>query len=423
MTQAATNCSPPGQDLFKGLDEQALNDQLDWVKTRTFLGSDAAFMAPIMSELEYCWAPVGSAATDGVHFFWDPKDFVRCTPNDRVATVVHELHHVGRLHILRGKGKEPGPWNIACDIVINRDLRKDGYILETEELWIGDHPEIPFETEEDIYDYLIANKPPFAQNAPTHFGGNIPGAPEVGPTGAPVGQTSDMKQINTVITAIQAAKIAGDPGSIPGNVEQVVKAFLKPIINWEAELQRFCTDLLDEEYTMARPERRYLHMDIYLPSLEEDEGRLEHLSWYYDVSGSVTDEELLRYNSEARYVFETLKPKKMTIVLFDTRITKVIEIKEGDEFKEIKVVGRGGTDLAPVRAHIEETKPTAAIILSDLFVSPMKKLSRPIPVLWVSTSNVVGAFGRTIHIRGNSVTGTSQADDPNLVPVTVPLEA
>lgn len=387
--------------LAEKYDLEKLNHQLDWVKSQIFLGSNAAFMAPILSGLDFMWIDQGTAATDGKRFYWNPEDFIKCTKNDKIATVPHELHHVGRLHILRGKGLDPKIWNYACDIVINRDLRKDGFILETPGMWIEDHPEIPFFVEEDIYQYLVANKQkyPQMQQMPSHFGSAIPGAPGTDEAGNAITPPSDMEMVNLTIRAVHSAKMADQAGSIPGHVEQYVEQFLAPIVDWEAEFMRFFTDLLDEEYTMARPNRRYLSDDIYLSSRFQDDGRLAHLIWYMDVSGSVSNEDILRFSSEVKYVWEYFKPQKLTIVQFDTRITSELVFKDDDDFEKIKILGRGGTDLLPVRDHIEKNQPTAAIIFSDLYVSPMQPLTNDIPTIWISTTKVKGAFGRTVHIK------------------------
>ena len=143
---------------------------------------------------------------------------------------------------------------------------------------------------------------------------------------------------------------------------------------------------------------------MYLPSRIQDEGRLDHLLYCQDVSGSIMPKDIQRFNSELKYVWDVFKPKKMTIAQFDTRITKIDEFNEGDIFSKIKIVGRGRTDLIPVRELIIERKPTAAIIFSDMQVTPMEKLPDNIPVLWVAVDSGWGightpSFGKVIRIK------------------------
>lgn len=369
----------------ENFDYPLLNKELDRTKSKVFLGSAAAFFGPLMCSLQFEWnEDEETCSTDGQTIWWGPADFLECTPDERVSSLLHELGHVYRLHMLRRGQRCPDVWNIACDIVINRDLLKMGYSIGDD--WIPAHLEIPFEAEEDIYDYLKKPGSPQPQKANCCGGINEP--------------KGDAKHaiVNSVVSAIHQAKASGQPGSIPGSVELTIEKFLAPVIPWEAELYQFFTDLSDEDFTWKRPNRR--HQEIYLPSRMTDDGRLEHLAYYLDVSGSISDHDILRFNSEVKYIKDTFNPVKLTLVQFDTRITDIIEITEDDAFEKTVVVGRGGTDLRPVREHIELNKPTAAIIFTDLHVQPMMPLTLPIPVIWATTtSNASVPFGKVIRVR------------------------
>ena len=133
-----------------------LDRDLDKVKSQLFLGNNAAFLAPIMCSLEFSWnEEIETCDTDGINIRWNPKDFLGCTFEGRVSALLHEIGHVYRLHPLRAGNRCPDVWNIACDIIINRDLRKMGYKIDDNH-WavpgLADHYEIPFDLEEQIYD-------------------------------------------------------------------------------------------------------------------------------------------------------------------------------------------------------------------------------------------------------------------------------
>ena len=92
------------------------------------------------------------------------------------------------------------------------------------------------------------------------------------------------------------------------------------------------------------------------------------------------------------------------LVLFDDCIQRVYEYHEEDPFEEVIIVGRGGTNLAPVRDYMIEHMPTAAIIFSDLCCSKMQPLPEGvnIPTIWVGVNarpNSEVNFGKLIHIR------------------------
>src|SRR5690606_7356868 len=191
--------------------------------------------------------------------------------------------------------------------------------------------------------------------------------------------------INSVVQAVHQAKASGQAGNIPGAIKEILKKFLEPVIPWQTVLMQFFTDLLDEDYSWKRPNRRY--SDMYLPSKFTDDGRLEHLMYFLDVSGSISEAQILRFNSEVKYIQETLKPQRLTLIQFDTMIQDVKEFNVDDPFDEIEIIGRGGTSFVPVREYIQEHKPTAAIIFSDMFCPPMEPLEEEIPIVWVVMDN------------------------------------
>ena len=208
-----------------------------------------------------------------------------------------------------------------------------------------------------------------------------------------------MEQLQAVAQAMQQAKLQRQAGSIPGQLELIVDEFLSPVIPWEQVLFNWFTDLITEDYSWRRPNRRY--QDMYLPSLQSDAQRLTCLHYYFDVSGSVTDQMIKRFNSEVKYIKDTFNPEKLVLVMFDTKIHEIYEISENDVFDRIKVTGRGGTCLQCVHSHIEETKPTAAIICTDLECQPMQPLKVPIPIIWTVADNPHAKvpFGQIIHIK------------------------
>lgn len=365
---------------------EELTRGLDRVQGQVFIGKAAAFLGSLMGGSEVIWTKdIPTACTNGINIWWNPDFFKASSLNLNKAVLVHELWHIARLHCIRQGSRDGDMWNIACDYVQNADMIEDGFVFEGfKPLYDKQYKGM---AEEDVYDLLQQNPPPPMP----------PGLKDI--QMSPPSDEERQVILNKVITAVQAANMAGDAGSVPGNVQETINKFLTPIVPWQKLLQDFFQDLQETKYTWARPNRRYT--DIYLPSREEDEGRLQHLIYYCDVSGSISSADALRFNSELKYVFDTFKPKRVTAVQFDTRIQKIDEWNEDDVFDEVKIVGRGGTSLECVRQHIEENKPTAAVIFSDLYCSQMGPVPKDIPVIWVVVNNA-GAevpFGKKIHIR------------------------
>jgi predicted metal-dependent peptidase len=394
------------------------NRQLDKAIAELFKTDNAAFFGPLLGALKFRWTDeILTAATDGINLLWNPEDFDGCTPEGRVSTLMHELGHVFRMHATRVKKEyDRDKWAMATDIAINRDLRREKFKIDDGPWWkqgIGNHDEIPHEMEEDIYAWLTKNQlqmpQPSSGGQPTP-GGNQPvqGVGQPTPSQccsshmlAPLDAGQQAQAVNIIVQAINTAKQNGQPGSVPGMTTELINEFLKPVVPWDAALNQWMTELLEEDTTWARPNRRYIGQGLYLPSRFTDDGRLEHLMFFIDISGSITKEQAIRILSEIKFVWEVFKPEKLTMVQFDQIIQKVDVMEEGDPFNEIEIKGRGGTSLVPVRQYIMDHQPTAAIILSDMDVRPMEE-GPTCPILWIAIDaepDVEVPFGQLIHVQ------------------------
>lgn len=381
----------------ESLDLQQLSRQLDITKSKVFLDKkNAAFLGSLMCSLNFVWSrSLPTAATNAITFWWNPDWFLSLDPEVRKTVLMHELWHVARLHIIRLDGRNERYWNYACDIRINNDLEREGAsFYGVENCWKDkSFDDTGIAAEEDIYD-LITHQ---CDATTTGSWGDSGGDGDI------IALSNQEKQqvINTVVQAVHQAKLAGQAGNLPGSIEQVLNQFLEPIIPWQTMLMQFFTDLLNEDYSWKRPNRRY--QDMYLPSRFTDDGRLTHLKYYLDISGSISDADVIRFNSEVKYIQEVLKPERLSLIQFDDGIRAVKEFTEEDPFDEIKIVGRGGTAWAPVKEHIEkDPETTAVIVFTDLgFYDPITELKADIPIIWVVQNNPGGRapYGRHIHIK------------------------
>lgn len=393
-------------------DISKLNRELDRVKSKVFLGKNAAFLATLMCSMEFVWSDhVQTAATNGLTLWWNPEFFMSLDPKVRETVLVHELWHPAFLHMLRRGSRNPKIWNYAADIVINNQLDSEGYSFEGTSPWL-DHSYDGWNTE-DIYDDLYKKGEEYLQQSMPMYQWVNPGSgigdetdiiePGENGTDDSPGAKSQAAQIahaitNNVVMASHNAKLAGD---LPGNVEVILKQFLEPKLPWKNLLQNFFNQLCTQDYSWSRPNRRY--NDMYLPSLQDQQEALDHLVYYLDVSGSISEMDIIRFHSEFKYVKETFVPEKMTMVQFDTIIQKEEVFERDRPFEEIHVIGRGGTSLVCVRDHILENKPTAAVIFSDLYCDVMEKLpiGSEIPIIWICVNNRSARVneGQLIHIK------------------------
>lgn len=85
---------------------------------------------------------------DGRTLVYDPQFWKRLSPAERLGVQLHEMLHIVSRHAARRAHREPGRWNIACDIAINAQITAAGYTLPVE-AWPGRD-----EAAEVIYDEL-----------------------------------------------------------------------------------------------------------------------------------------------------------------------------------------------------------------------------------------------------------------------------
>ena len=97
------------------LNYQLLDKELDKVKTKVFLGSNAAFLGPLMCSVNFLWTEdIKTAQTNGISLYWNPHWFLKLPFDTRVSVLLHELWHIALLHMLRRGTRDPEIWNYAC---------------------------------------------------------------------------------------------------------------------------------------------------------------------------------------------------------------------------------------------------------------------------------------------------------------------
>lgn len=353
-----------------------MSKELDRVKAAAFLDNNAAFLGSILCNIQFSWSSsIETAGINDKELIWNKDWFDSLSKSERVGVLMHELWHYARLHAARMGSRHKDKWNVACDLRINYDLIKDGYTLPAGALYDPKYDQSW--SEEQIYEDL-----------PEVVSIQIWGTDSLAKNGAAI-----QDQVNIVQAALQQAKLL--TGTTPGNLSEVLNTFLKPKLPWWKLLRNYLTDQMETSWSWSRPNKRF--SEVYLPHISNDEGRLEEIVMFLDTSGSIEDETVQQFNSEAKYIQEVLNPKKLTVIMFDLEIQEILEFTEDKPYKNIKVSGRGGTSLKEVYDYIVKHKPTCSIIFSDLYCDPMPKVNTP--VIWIiNGDHAEPSFGKSFRI-------------------------
>jgi predicted metal-dependent peptidase len=206
------------------------------------------------------------------------------------------------------------------------------------------------------------------------------------------------KQLDQAIR--QGAILAGKVGS-GGNRD--VGELLQTKQDWREVLRDFVTTTCaGKDYsTWKRPNRRYVGMDILMPSsISESVGEIVV---GIDTSGSIGNDELNAFLAEIVGICDQVKPSKVRVLYWDTEVCSE-EVYLDHEYANLptstKPKGGGGTDprCVPLYMNTHGIKPEAVVMLTDGYVGSWGTWS--VPVLWCILNNrsVNPSVGKAVHI-------------------------
>jgi predicted metal-dependent peptidase len=184
-------------------------------------------------------------------------------------------------------------------------------------------------------------------------------------------------------------------GKMKGNVPRGIEELLHPKVDWKEALRDFVkahTKGLDES-TWRKPHRKYLGIDIVMPSTIGF--KAERISIGADTSGSIGGELIGRFLGEAKLICDDVEPEIVDMMYWDSHVAKH-EIYAGLEISNFanstKPAGGGGTepDCVPTYLLKQGIKPQCLVMLTDgvFFGHNASKWDElGVPVLWCVVGN------------------------------------
>lgn len=323
-------------------------------------------------------------------------DFVSTLSDDElVFLVAHEVFHPMFEHNSRRMGRDPKQWNVAADIVINEHLINER---------IGKMPSgglyepALFKAAEGSTDAVYDLLPPQqGQGQGQGQGQPSPKAPWddiIESEGSPAevtAQEQDMK-----VRASQAAQAAKMSGKLSAGMKRLFTEIMTPKVNWQDVLRDFVVKAHADSRSYARPNRRFMHLDILMPSVSGE--AMGEIVIAVDCSGSVDEKLLASFAAEISVIHDECLPSKTHIVYFDSKVCHHDEYERDDQVK-VTPHGGGGTRFSPIFQYAEakDINPVCCVVLTDLDCSDFG--SEPeYPVLWVSTQYDKAPWGEVIKM-------------------------
>lgn len=210
-------------------------------------------------------------------------------------------------------------------------------------------------------------------------------------------QAKQAEEVQQALRQGEAVARARGKGKGSGSL---MADILAPKVDWRAQLREFVRETCTgrDESSWAKPNRRFIGDDVYLPSMISE--RIGELCVIMDTSGSCFSGTVITaFASELAAIVEQVRPEKVRVLYVDDHVHGEQEFTDGTfAITQLQVKGGGGTDLRLGFDHINEKRyiPQAVIVLTDGYTPFPAAI--PCPTLWVMTENVTAPIGRTIHI-------------------------
>lgn len=295
-----------------------------------------------------------TAATNGTSVFIHPDAITRWSVEEVCGVLVHEVMHVAMLHPWRKGSRNHKKANHAMDYAINPIIAEAGFALPPEGL---DGTPYKGKSFEEIYN-ILPDPPPddgSGQGDGDQFD-NCMDAPGNE-------QERQQSEAEAKVRITQAANQAKAQGNLPASLAGLVEQALAPKVDWREELRRYMTQVLKNDQSWNRGQRRFLAQGMYLPALHNP--GMGRVVVGIDTSGSIVAR-VGEFLDEVQSICDECKPECVTVIQCDARVTAVDHYADGEKLKA-DVHGGGGTDLREIYKAVDamDDVPAVMVVLSD----------------------------------------------------------
>lgn len=357
--------------------ERLITARIGLLLRHSFFGNLATRLQLVNAD-EWC----GTAATDGLKFYYNSRFIMMLKPKEVEFLVGHEVLHVVYDHMGRRNERDPQIWNIADDYAVNADLKKHqvGQFITTVPCLYDKKYE--GKAAEEIYDDLMKNVQKISiddlldQMLDDHMDGDEGEGDEDGDgdkEGKARGKRPKMSDEEKervrqeVKQAILNAAQSAEAGSLPAGVARMIKQFTNPVMPWRELIQTNLTSAIRTDYSWMRPSRRGWHMDAVMPGMTP--GEEIDVDVAIDMSGSISTKQAQSFLGEIAGMMESFDGYKVHVFCFDTEIYNPQDFtsENMDTVDGYEPQGGGGTDFMAIFDYLKEQGrvPKRLIVFTD----------------------------------------------------------
>lgn len=336
--------------------------------------------------------------TDGGKIYIDESKAVTYDDDRLKYQYAHTLLHILLKHAFRIGERDKGLWNRSCDIVIN--LLLDDFDR------VGKRPDDEVMLEkfkdnsvEEVYNALYEESNQDGENEDDEKTEE-----KVDLLPDPKDEEHYEEEIDALI--IQAIGAAKKQGNLPSSLDELISEVTKPKIDLFTLLHAYISEsFFDKNVDFCRPNRRFIHQDIYLPGFKYEKNRLE-VTIALDRSMSISKNIFSKFLGIIDAILRISSDFEVEVVPFDEQIyPEMITRYDAQSLKKEVAFskGNGGTIFEPILEYVEAHHSMEArrllIVLSDGFFKIEK--SPPIETIFLVSEKKnlsrFKAFGTPIY--------------------------
>ena len=349
-----------------------------------------------------------TACTNGRDVYYGRKFVESLNDSDLRGVILHEAKHKMYRHMATWKHLNkinPQKANMACDYVINLELVDEGNRTDKfVSLPKGGLYDEKFKGLDSGQVFNLLPDPPEGGG-----GGNGGGAGTLDEHDWEGAESMTPDEIKDLASEIDQAIRQGAilAGKVNGRIDRSFTDLMSAKVDWKEALREFVSSVCKgkDDSTWAKPSRRWLQHDVYMPSTISD--TMGRVVVAIDTSGSIGGSILNRFISEVASIMENVNPELVDLIYWDNEVAshEVYGLNEADKMKQsTKPKGGGGTTPSCITKYLKDKTivPECAIVLTDGCVGNDWGGNWTSPVLWciVDNKNALASVGQTIHIEG-----------------------
>ena len=177
--------------------------------------------------------------------------------------------------------------------------------------------------------------------------------------------SSNMRRIiqESIITnKMQGNKSMGD---MPGNLLRKIEDLIGTRLPWHKYLRRYLSNIASDDLSFDTPDKNHIYRELILPGPYEDENRLEDILFVIDTSGSISDDDLNNFMTQAYNICNDFNATGK-VIFFDGIVQDIFDIDK-DNFKKARPAGGEGTNVDSAFSYIRDKKLKyiCAVVLTD----------------------------------------------------------